>query len=205
MKHLLLLVIAFSLLSCAKEEDLHGPFKLKDGQVVELLVDHKYGSDADQLLKLPNREAAGAYLSNFEEREPGYTYRVRAVFRYTDDPPQDGVSYWFDFLDIVTKEKYTGNDPFEIELIRAYIPGGPTIHMNKKGNDYFIQADKIQLTYANDVVKSQLEEIWQNALEMRNNAMTNRVPKWKSVKATVSHDPLKFGSAYLVQKIQFTL
>jgi hypothetical protein len=204
MKHYILLFLAVALLSCAKE-DLHGPLKLKNGQVVELLVNHQYGSTEDRILNSSNQEDAGAALINFEDRQPGYTYRVKAKFVFTEDPPQDGPAYWYEFLNIVTKDKYVGNDPFEIELIQAYIPGGPTIQMNKKGSDYFIRSEKIQLTYANDAVRRQLEEIWQNALEMRNNAAPSQVPKWKSVKATVSHDPQKFGSAYLVQKIQFTL
>ncbi|MBG6236038.1 hypothetical protein IWX76_002619 [Pedobacter sp. CAN_A7] len=203
MKHYILLFLAVALLSCAKE-DLHGPLKLKNGQVVELFVNHQYGSTEDRILKLPNKEDAGAALYYFEDRQPGYTYRVKAKFVFTETPLEDSPSYWYEYLATVAKEKHTGNDPFEIEIIQAYIPGGPTIQMNKKGNDYFIRSDKIQLTYANDAVRSQLEEIWQNALEMRNNYLSNQFPKWKSVKATVNHDPQKFGSAYLVQKIQFT-
>jgi hypothetical protein len=204
MKNLIVLFIALCLMSCAKE-DVFGPLKLKNGQEVELLVDHKYGSTDEKLLKLPNKEAAGASLVGFIEREPGYTYRVKARFHNEENPPQDGPSYWFDFLNVISKEQYKGNDAFEIQLIKSYIPGGPFIQMGKQANDYYYVPEKIQLTYANEVVGKQLEEIWQDAREMRENGKPGQLPKWKFIRATVVHDQQKFGKAYLVQAIQFVL
>lgn len=205
MKHLLLLFTAFTLLSCSKDE-LHGPNQLKNGQVVELLVNHNYGSTEDILLQLPNKVAAGAYLSGFEERQPGYSYRVKARFVFTENPPEDGSSYWFEFMDILNKDKYTGNDDFQIELIRSYVVGGPIIQLNKKGNDYFFQTEKLQLTPANETVKGQLEEIWQHAQAIREKQPgQDPTPKWKSIKANVVHDKQFFGKAYSVQNIHFEL
>lgn len=66
--------------------------------------------------------------------------------------------------------------------------------------------DKLELSYASQAVKDQLEEIWQNVVEMRTNWEENHqssLPKWKSIKATVTHDPANFGKAYLVQRIEF--
>jgi len=57
-------------------------------------------------------------------------------------------------------------------------------------------------------VKDQLEEIWQNVLEIRENWEANHQsgrPKWKSIRATVTHDPGNFGKAYLVQRIEFLM
>jgi hypothetical protein len=202
MKHLLLLFIAFSLISCAKEE-LHGPNQLKNGQVVELLVDHKYGSTEDILLQLPNKVAAGASLMGFEERQPGYSYRIKARFVFTEDPPQDGSAHWFELMDILEKDQYTGNDAFHIQLIQSYVPGGPTLLLSKKGNEYFFQSEKIQLTPANETVKGQLEEIWQNALAIRDNPTQPPTLKWKSIKANVVHDKQLIGKAYSIQNIHF--
>ena len=201
MKHLLLLFIAFSLISCAKE-DVYGPLKLTNGQEVELLVDHRYASDSDQLLYLPSKEPAGASLYSFVDRQPGYSYRVKARFHYEENPPQDGSSYWYDFVNVVSKEQYKGSDPFDVQLIVSYVVGGPIMRINKQGSNYFF-SDKIQLTYAEDLVGKQLEEIWQNAAEVRQNWQLGQRPKWKAIKATVIHDPQKFGTAYLVKQIQF--
>jgi hypothetical protein len=202
MKSFIVIFIAFLFISCAKE-DLHGPLKLKNGQEVELLVDHRYAATNETLLRLPNNEAAGASLRGFDEREPGYTYRVKAKFHFEENPPQDGPAYWFDFSNVISKEQYKGNDSFEIQLIMSYIPGGPHIQISKQANDYYYIAEKIQLTYSNDTVESQLEEIWQHAKELRENAKPGEIPQWKSIKAIVVHDQKKFGKAYLVQDIQF--
>ena len=43
MKHILLIVLFLSLLSC-KKDPVYGPLGLKDGQEVELLVDHRWGA-----------------------------------------------------------------------------------------------------------------------------------------------------------------
>ena len=204
MKRFLVLFLSVCLMSCAKEE-LHGPLNLKNGEIVELLVDHQYGSTNDNILKLPNKVAAGADLYNFQERQPGYTYRVKAKFVFTKEPPQDSPSYWYEFVNIVSQEQHKGINPFEIELIRSYIPGGPTIQMSKKGDDYLILSEKVALTSANETIRKQLEEIWQNSLSIRDSATPGQLPKWKSINATVTHDPLKFGKAYLVQQIKFEL
>ncbi|PWS33278.1 hypothetical protein [Pedobacter paludis] len=202
MKNLIVLLLAICLISC-KKEATYGPLNLKDGQQVELLIDHRLGSDKDILLKLPENEQAGASLAGFEQREPGYTYRIRAVFHYDANPPADGSSYYYEFLNVISKEQYKGTESFDIQLIVSYIPGGPIIRLNKQGTDYYF-SDKIQFTLANATVGSQLEEIWKNVQEIRANWQTGQRPKWKAIKATVIHDPQKFGKAYLVQKIEFT-
>ena len=196
-----LLFIAVALISCKKEK--FGPLKLKDGQQVELLVDHRYGSDQEQLLKLPENIPAQTSLSGFNEREPGYTYRVKATFHNEKNPPQDGPSNYFTFEEVISKEQYKGNESFDVQLITAYVPGGPVIRLGKTGSEYYFIPDKLQLTYANDNVHNQLEEIWQNAQEIRANWPSTQSPKWKAIKVTVVHDQQKFGKAYLVNQIQF--
>ena len=202
MKNVYLIILVFSLLSC-KKEPVYGPLKLKNGEEVELFVDHRYASDNDVIYTLPAKTVADAPLIGFNEREPGYNYMVKARFRHDNNPPQDGPSSIFEFLSVVRKEQYKGNESFNIQLIWAIVPGGPFIRLNKTGNDYYFVPDKLQLTYANSTVQSQLEEIWQNALLMRSYSLTNRTPKWKAVKATVTHDSGKFGKAYQVQAIEF--
>jgi hypothetical protein len=202
MKNLMLLLIAVFLFSCSKEK-VYGPRKLTDGQEVELLVDHRYGADNEILLHLPANEPAGASLYGFTEREPGFTYRVKAMFHNNENPPQDAASYWFDFVKVISKEQYKGTEAYAIQLIRSYIPGGPVIWIGKEGNDYYLLGEKIQLTYTDPMVGNQLEEIIQHAKAVRESWPVQQNPKWKTITATVLNDPSKFGKAYLVQKLDF--
>lgn len=202
MRKLALLLLTLSFLSC-KKDPRYGALNLKNGQEVELMVDHRYGAEKDLLIKLPENINAGSYLSGFDQREPGMNYRVKARFHHLSDPPQDGSSNYFEFIKIVNQEQYKGSESFEVQLIVSYVPGGPTIRLNKTGSDYYFIPDKLQFTAANNTVAGQLEEIWQHVKEIRANHTTQ--PKWKAIKATVTHDPQKFGKAYLVQQIQFTL
>ncbi|MCX2495095.1 hypothetical protein OQX63_16505 [Pedobacter sp. PF22-3] len=202
MKKLLFLFLMFAFISCKKSER-YGPLNLKNGEEVELLVSHRYGADNDLLLKLPGNVDAGASLSGFDEREPGYSYRVKARFNRDEVPLQDGPEYYFVFEKILSKEQYKGNESFPVQLITSYVPGGPVIRLSKTGTDYYMIPGKLQLTYANSTIQNELEEIWLNAQEIRANVLNGQRPKWKAIKATVVHDPQKFGKAYLVQQIQF--
>ncbi len=203
MKKIILLLIAVTLFSC-KKEATYGPLNLKNGQEIELLVDHRYYADQDVLLTVRGNDPVDAYLIGFEEREVGYNYKVKARFHYDENPPADGSPYRYEFVNVISKEQYKGSEPFSVQLIVSYVPGGPVIRLNKMNNDYYFIPEKIQFTYANTEVEKQLAEIWANALEMRDDSQTVHEPKWQTAKATVTHDPQHFGKAYLVQKIEFT-
>lgn len=78
--------------------------------------------------------------------------------------------------------------------------------LRKKDATYYYN-DKVSLTYTNDEVKKQLKEIWEfNDYLFNTWQETKTVPamKWKSIKATVIHDPQNFGKSYLVSHIDFT-
>ena len=201
MRKLVLFLLTISFLSC-KKDSRYGQLNLKNGQEVELLVDHRYGAEKDILIKMPENLDAGSYLSGFDQREAGTNYRVKARFRHLDNPPQDASSNYFEFVKVINQEKYKGTESFEIQMLVYYAVGGPTIRLSKTGNDYYFIPDKLQFTAANNTVAGQLEEIWQNVKEMRTNHTLQ--PKWKAIKVTVTHDLQKFGKAYLVQQIQFT-
>lgn len=207
MKYLSLLFFILFLSACSKEE-VYGPLKIKNGQEVELLVDHRYASVNERLLIFPQNEPADLSLHGFSERKPGYTYRVKARLHIEKNPPQDSPDRWFDLSRVISEEKYKGNEPFDITLIKSFIPGGPVITLVKKDGQYQYIQDKLLLTYTSQTVKDQLDEIWQNAMEIRENQDKNHqhgLPKWKSIKATVTHDPANFGKAYLVQRIEFSI
>ena len=207
MKYIYLFIAAIFLFACSKDETF-GPYNLKNGQEVELSVDHRYGAINDPLIILPQNKPADLSLSGFSERKPGYIYKVKAKVHVDKNPPQDGSDKWFEFIKIIKEEKYSGSEPFEIQLIKSYVPGGPVISLGKTTDRYTYIADKIILTYANQTVKDQLEEIYQHSLDIRQSwgtATPINIPKWKGIKATVIHDPSNFGQAYLVQHIEFTL
>ncbi|WP_293788730.1 hypothetical protein [uncultured Pedobacter sp.] len=203
MKNLLLLLCTALTFASCKKSERYGPLNLKNGQEVELMVSHRYGADNDLLLKLPGNLDAGASLWGFDQREPGYTYRVKAKFNRDEVPLQDGPEYYFVFEKTLSKEQYKGNESFTVQLITSYVPGGPVIRLSKTGSDYYMIPDKLKLTYANSTIQNELEEIWLNAQEIRANAPKGKSPKWKAIKATVVHDPQQFGKAYQVQQIQF--
>jgi hypothetical protein len=202
MKKIILIVAVFCLAAC-KKENVYGPAHLRNGQEVELLVDHRYAADQDALLILPERVDAGASLVGFPQREPGYSYRIKARFSHDDNPPADGSSDAFEFISVISRDKYQGTEPFTVPLIVSYVPGGPFIRIGKIGNDYYLIQDNIQLTYTDPTVAAQLEEIWQQASYIRANWQIVNKPKWTAIKATVIHDPQKFGKAYLVQRLEF--
>lgn len=207
MKYFSLLFFVIFLSACSKEE-LYGPYKLKNGQEVELLVDHRFEAIGETLFIMPENKPAELSLHGFPERKPGYTYRVKARFHIEKEPLQDGPDRWLDFRKVISEQKYQGTEPFDISLIKSYIPGGPTIYVTKKDGQYQYIQEKIQLGYASPAVKDQLEEIWQHVLEIHESYGKDKkpiYPKWKSIKATVTHDPDNFGKAYLVQRIEFTL
>lgn len=203
MKNLYLLFFVLFLFACSKEK-LYGPFNLKNGQEVELLVDHRYASLNETLLILPQNKQADASLRGFADRKPGYIYRVKARFAIIENPPADGSDRWFDFLRIVSESKYQGTEAFDMTLVGSFIPGGTAILLRKKGDKYYI-GENLELTYTTPAVKAQLEEIWQNFLEVQKSWEDKKPiqPKWRFVKATVTHDPNNFGKAYLVQRVDF--
>ncbi|WP_316841356.1 hypothetical protein [Pedobacter gandavensis] len=207
MKHFYLLLLAFIVSSCAKEK-MQDPSKLKNGQEVELMVDHRFSAIGETLTLLPKNEPAEFSLLGFEKRKPGYTYRVKAKFHIEKNPAQDGPDRWFAFSKVVSEQKYTGTEAFDISLIESFVPGGPFIVLTKIDDQYRYSQDRIQLSTNNPIVNQQLEEIWQHVLELRKVELEDQkfiFPRWHSIRARVIHDPNNFGKAYLVQSIAFNL
>src|SRR5690606_14886427 len=207
MKYIYLLFTVFIFSACSKDDI--GPMGLKHGQEIEVLIDHRYGAINDRPLLLARNEPSEYSLRGFNEREPGYTYRIKArVHIDSNDPPiQDGSYYWLDFIEVISKEKYEGDEHFLIALVHSPIPGGLTIGLTKHDGLYYISPNKLTLTPANETVAAQLEEIWQHREEIREAYISNgtRIDvKWKSIKATVTHDQNNFEKSYLVSHLEFT-
>ena len=208
MKHIYLLFAVFIFTACSKE-DTYGPWKLKDGQEVELLVSHRYGAIGDTPLLLPQNASPQFPLSSFDEREPGYNYRVKARMVAYKGPQMmdDGPTSVLQFIEVISKEKYEGKESFELQLIQQLsgLDWWRIMLLKQDGDYHFIPAD-ITLTHANEQVREQLEEIWQHNEELIENYQKDGTPpeaKWRANTATVSHDPDNFGKAYRVSHIEF--
>ncbi len=203
MKHIYLLFAAFILSACSKE-DVYSPWNLKNGQEVEVLVSHRYGAINDDVLMLPQNKSAEMPLFYFNDREPGYTYRVKAKMVAEKVPPQDGSAYHLSHIETISKEKYDGDELFQLNLIQSHVPGGPVIVLLKEEEKYMFHSN-IQLTYTDIEIENQLEEIWQNREEIYQDYQDKiyTEPKWRYIQATVSHDPDNFGKAYVVSHIEF--
>src|SRR3546814_13077697 len=111
------LILLFVCPACSKD-DLYGPWKLENGQVVELLVSHRYAGKDAPLLLLPQNEPAQMSLYSFTEREPGYSYRVKARMVVPDVDPQDGPFYHLEFIAVLSRKKSEGNKKSENRLVR---------------------------------------------------------------------------------------
>ncbi|TKC04284.1 hypothetical protein [Pedobacter frigoris] len=206
MKIIYLLIAGLLLAGCSKEKT-HGPWNLKDGQEVEVLVSHRYAATDDLLTLLPQKKMDIGGVYSFTDREPGYNYRVKARMVAPDVPPQDGPSYWLELVKVLSKERYTGNDSFVIELIyRGW--GSPGIMLEKKDGLYDFQG-KVKLTPATPAISEKLAEMWayyEDYLQrIKGYRPGNPMPvlKWKSIKGRVTHDPANFGKSYLVSNLEF--
>lgn len=206
MKNLLFVLGAVLLLLSCKKEEVYSPWKFKNGQVVELQVSHKYASTDNQLLLLPAKEPIDISLYDFTEREPGYIYKIKAKMVGLKEPPSDGSSYYLEFMKVLNKEKYNGNETFTIPLIRSFIPGGPHIEIRKKDDKYYFEGEKLILKPLNTEAAGELATLWQEQLDLEAQWKANQsaVPKWHMVTARVKHDPENFGKAYIVEKLTFT-
>lgn len=204
MKQLYVCLIVFLLSACSKDKSED---TFKNGQEVQLMVDHRYGSRQDGLSLLPQQKQVSYSLSGFKDRKPGYIYQVKARFKKLANPPQDVADSWFEFIQVISEQRYNGNESFDIDLIQSIVPGGPFIAINKTTDHYQYTTLNLELTIANQTVKDQLAEIWKNQQDIIDSYVQHKQPlqpKWRFAKATVTHDPNNFGHAYLVQKIEFS-
>lgn len=208
MKKIYLILAAFVLNSCSKEDV--GPMGFYHGQKIEVFLDHKYLAKGDEPLLWPSKRKLEYPLYGFMEREPGYYYVIDAEVNLNkgNPPMYDASSYWVDFKSIKSKNKYTGQEPFQIELIQAMVPGGPRIYLYKKGDKYYFIND-IELTYKDNSTKDKFEEFLKHQAEMDEIAKTtNRTTqrfKWQYITLTVTHDENNFGKGFKVSEISTKL
>ncbi|WP_345947783.1 hypothetical protein ABDD95_13090 [Mucilaginibacter sp. PAMB04274] len=179
---------------CKKDFD---PDKPKNGQEVELFLDHYQDVGNQMAYLLPDKIKSPYGLQGFNERELGYTYRVKAKVVITKEPLQDGPDRWFEFERVVSKDLYTGTEPFQVSLISNFVPGGPGLAIGKRDDKYYYLS--YEFKPANDAVKARIEEV----LALRQRIYTDPAYGHSvSIKATVTHATDNRANTYLVQGIE---
>jgi len=205
MHKLILLLIAFSLAACSKDE--FNPSNPKNGQKAELFVDHYSDVRNQMVFLLPKREPSPLSLGGFEERELGYTYKVKAkVYKSPQPVMDDGANSWFEYTEVISKERCTGTESFEIGLVYplGFESGGGLAV--RKESDHFKYGGGGNLRPADAEIKQQLEDFISKEKEIGNSEEYREYREYMSklaLRAVVSHDPENWGSGYLVHEIRY--
>jgi len=188
MRYLPLLLLVLLSFGCKKDSE--------NGKVVDLYVDHYSTSGEQMIYTLPDKTLIGTYLEGFDERELGYTYKVRATLYVPENPPMDGPSSWYKFVKVIDKQLYTGTDPFEITLKTNSI-FSTTIAIRLE-NQTFLYGS-YRLRPESDAVKKQLEDVLALAPKFHTD------PQYAAkvlIYATVVHDPDNRSNGYLVKSVK---
>jgi len=188
MRFLTLLLLVLLSFGCKKDSE--------NGKVVELFVDHYATSGRQMVYTLPEKTAIGTYIEGFDERELGYTYKVRATLYVPESPLMDGPSMWYKFVKVIDKQLYTGTEPFVIPLKTSSI--FPTSIAIRLENQTFLYGSYV-LRPENDAVKKQLEDLL--ALVPRFQSDSQYAAK-VLIDATVVHDPNNRSNGYLVKSVK---
>ncbi|ASZ12051.1 hypothetical protein KTO58_14525 [Chitinophaga pendula] len=194
--YLLLLTIIF-FTACSKNKI--DPDNLRNGQEVELRLDHyTTGIRAGVYLNMPGREnIPQSYIENFEEREAGYTYVVKAKVVRPSQPLMDGPGYWFVYLRTVRKDKYTDPATFQLPLLEMGLMDA-IFSLRKEGDKFYY--GKYLLAPADAAVATGL----QTAFDKRPSPADPT--HWKDLlnaRLRVVHDPANFGKGYKVLAVIF--
>ncbi|RNL50302.1 hypothetical protein [Pedobacter jejuensis] len=188
MRYLPLLFLIATFFGCSKQSE--------NGKVVELYVDHYAQAGKQMIYTLPEKSPIDTYLEGFNDRELGFTYKVRAQIYKPEVAPQDGPDRWYVFVKVISKEIYTGTVPFEISLKTSSIFA--TTLAIRIQNQVFYYGDYI-LRPENDMVKKQLEEV----IALRSKLATDsKYAATVLISATVQHDPNNRSNGYLVKSVK---
>jgi len=118
----------------------------------------------------------------------------------------DGANSWFEYSEVITREKYTGTEPFEIGLVHPLgFESGGGLAVRKDG-DLFQYGAGGNLRPASAEIKQQLEDLLLKEKEIGSSEEYSEYRKYMSkldLRAVVSHDPKNWGKGYLVHEIKY--
>jgi hypothetical protein len=204
MRKIAFLAIALAFAGCSKDD--FNPSTPKNGQKAELFVDHYSDVRNQMVFLLPKRELSPLSLGGFKERELGYTYKVKAkVYISPQLVMDDGINSWFEYTEVISKEKYTSTEPFEIGLVHPMgwqSGGGLAV---KKDNDQYLYGAGGNLRPANREVKQQLDNLILKEKELGSAEKYAEFREYLSkmaFRAVVTHDPENYGKGYVVHEIK---
>lgn len=201
---ILFIVLAF-ITACSKDE--FNPLNPKNGQKAELFLDHYVDVKDERVLLLPQKESSYMSLAGFGERELGYTYKVKAKVYVSEQlVMDDGVNSWFEFDRLISKEKYTNEEPFEIGLVYpiGFYSGG-NLAVKKEGDLFKYGDSGYDLRFVSEEDQSFIEAmLGEAAIETFENYQEyQEYLREMALKAVVIHDPENYGKGYLVHSLEF--
>lgn len=199
-----LFIVLAVIAACAKDE--FNPLKPKTGQKVELFLDH-YVDVKDERVLLMSKKPSYMSLAGFGERELGYTYKVNAKVYVSEQLiMDDGVNSWFEFLGVISKNKYTSDNSFEIALVYpiGFYSGG-NLAVKKEGDLFKYGSSHYILRFVNGNDKDFIEAMLgkEGVATLVNYQEYQEYLQNMGLKAVVTHDPENYGKGYLVHGLKF--
>ncbi|MBV8251325.1 MAG: hypothetical protein JO154_01860 [Chitinophaga sp.] len=139
MKHLYLLVALALLFVACRKENSDSP---KDGQIMSVFVDHyATGGDGRYFLNADKKVKLYTFIHDFQ-REPGYTYIIKAKVVRPKEPLQDGPGYWLEYLATIYKEKYEGKDTLTLPVF-GFVAPSEAVFLRKENATLFYLGTKL--------------------------------------------------------------
>lgn len=196
MKHLYLFIsAALLLIACSRDDDKFDPSKPKNGQVVELFIDHYTTGWGPRIFLNTNREELlNSDIHNLPERQLGYSYVIRAKVLAPSNPPMDGYAYTFDYITTIRKDKYEGQDTLALPMFYSAIYSIPVLLRKEAGQYYY--AD-YPVRAADAAAGTALDSAIRRAPQL----LLQSGPR--SITLYAKHDPENFGNGYVVYRVAF--
>jgi hypothetical protein len=117
----------------------------------------------------------------------------------------DGVNSWFEFDRLISKEKYTSEEPFEISLVNptGFYSGGD-LAIKKEDDQFSYGGYDYSIRFINEEDIQKIDELLQQRVASAEEYEGHREYLQKlALKAAVTHDPENYGQGYLVHGLKF--
>lgn len=214
MRNVFILFIVLAVITaCTKDE--FNPLKPKNRQKAELFVDHYRDVNNQRVFLWPEGSPSPLSLREFGARELGYVYKVKAKVVVSEHEIADGPNSWFELMEVISKEKYEGEETFEIGLVSGDFFGSYLSIAEDKGQ---ILYGDLLLNPIDEVIKKQLkeyiqqnEQVYRKMMEAKEEDKQNAYQQYDeyqtylrklALKAIVSHDPENYGKGYFVHSLR---
>lgn len=197
MRKLLFITLLFFVFQSCSKDDVFNPEKVKDGQVVTIYLNHYLHAGRQEIYtdNALSREA-GTYVTGFGARELGYVYAVSARVKKAPRGLMDAPSYWFEYINTVSKTRVDDDDSFEVLLTSMTV--GYYIALRKEGGKY-VFAENYEAKPLTDAIAAKLDEV----IALQEPVDNGEFYAW--VMAKMSHDPDNWGSSVIVHEVDINI